>query len=446
MSRIKIYKNESIDSVGAGFNIFTKNATIETNIWHELKKFNNFKEIDTIYEDLFVLSLSVLACDKRLSRKDTPDAWTRQIELVVPIINNDIFTENKTLIDKMLSFLTGDLWNISFYKTNYRHFAKNKYKHNGIDFVYDFVSLFSGGLDSFCGAINFFENGGKGLFIGNKENRLMDQTQKDLFKDVLNYYPNNNSAFCSFNVDVHKIISNGEEKDSEEKTTRSRSFMFICSALLFSNISGKNSLKIYVPENGFIGLNLPLTPSRPGSCSTRTTHPYYFSLFNQLLDELGLQNRIINPYRFNTKREIVVSVQNTAAFKNGFHKTLSCSHPCAQRWSGKSSTNENCGKCYPCLIRQSSLCHLADFESKEPKNVNALFSRSARGMDNVYAVINAVYVFKNSDEKTIKRRINATGYLSHDEVENYYKVYKATMNDLIELFKNEDIKKIIEGK
>ena len=189
MSSIKIYKNEDVNHGDIGFSLFTKGATIATNIWHELKRFNSFKEIDSVYEDLFVLSLSVLACDKRLPRKATPDAWTRRIELLVPAFNNVIFNENRLLINKMLSFLTGDLWNITFYKSDYRFFKRNKSRHNGIDFVYDSVSLFSGGLDSFCGAISFFENDKKGLFVGNKENRLIDQTQKELFHDALSYYP-----------------------------------------------------------------------------------------------------------------------------------------------------------------------------------------------------------------------------------------------------------------
>lgn len=446
MNRIKVFKNESVDHGDMGFSLFTKNATIATNIWHELKRFNGFKEIDTVYEDLFVLSLSVLACDKRLSRNDAADAWTRRIELHVPALNDIIFNDNRLLINKMLSFLTGDLWDITFYNSDYRCLKRNRFRHNGIEFAYDFVSLFSGGLDSFCGAISFFENGNNVLFVGNKENRLIDQTQKDLFNDTLSYYPTNNSTFCSFNVDVHKLLSKGRAVDSEEKTTRSRSFMFICSALLFSNISGRKDLKIYVPENGFIGLNLPLTPSRLGSCSTRTTHPFYFSLFNRLLGKLGLNNEIVNPYKYKTKREIVVSVQKTKAFLNNYNRTLSCSHPCAQRWSGKSSINENCGKCYPCLIRQSSLCHLPEFESKEPKNINALFSNYSKGMDNLYAVLSAVYSFKSSDEKAVKRRINATGYLNNDEVEEYYRVYAETMKNLVELFKNEDLKRIIGEK
>lgn len=446
MARITIYKNDEIITPDFGFNIFSTNSNIQTNIWHELKKFNSFKSIDSIYEDLFVISLAVIACDKRFFRGDSTDAWTRIFDVFIPVLNIELFEKNKKLLNKMLSFLTGDKWNICFYETKYRFFQKKVSRHNGIDFNYDFVSLFSGGLDSFCGAIGFFENKKNGLFIGNKENRLMDKSQKEIFEGISNQYTDNKSKFFSFNVDIHKVLYAGEKIESEEKTTRSRSFMFICSALLFSNVSGRTDLPIYVPENGFIGLNLPLTPSRRGSCSTRTTHPYYFMLFNQLLRELGLKNTIINPFKYFTKKEIVNSVENSKAFKDNYHKTLSCSHPNAQRWFGKSSINENCGKCYPCLIRQSSLCHLVDFESMERNNINNLFSLNAKGMDNLYAVLNAVYQYKNSTKEEIKNKIISTGYLNREEVDEYLRVYIETMKDLIKLFKNEDLKKYIGEK
>ena len=58
--------------------------------------------------------------------------------------------------------------------------------------------------------------------------------------------------------------------------------MFFVHAIVLKQFA-KCVFEIIVPENGYISLNIPLTYSRIGSSSTRTTHPYYFELLNQLL-------------------------------------------------------------------------------------------------------------------------------------------------------------------
>ena len=70
-------------------------------------------------------------------------------------------------------------------------------------------------------------------------------------------------------------------------------FYFSPMQLLFA--TSVNAKRLIVPENGFISINVPLTFARSGSSSTRTTHPYYFKLFQELLLNLGLNIEIFNP-------------------------------------------------------------------------------------------------------------------------------------------------------
>lgn len=60
-----------------------------------------------------------------------------------------------------------------------------------------------------------------------------------------------------------------------ENTSRGRSLLFLCAAVSIAGIMGKQ-VPVYIPENGFIGLNVALTNGRKGSCSTRTTAPLFF--------------------------------------------------------------------------------------------------------------------------------------------------------------------------
>lgn len=85
-------------------------------------------------------------------------------------------------------------------------------------------------------------------------------------------------------------------------------------------------------------------------------------MFNSLLSKIGIKHQIINPYAYSTKREMVEQFKDIHSFCQNYHKTISCSHPCNGRWEGY-SIPKNCGYCYPCLIRRSSLLDL-DLENE----------------------------------------------------------------------------------
>ena len=78
--------------------------------------------------------------------------------------------------------------------------------------------------------------------------------------------------------------------------THLRSFMFFSHALAVASCFQK-PIRLIIPENGFISLNIPSTFSRIGTSSTRTTHPYYMTLFQKLLSIIELPVTLVNPYR-----------------------------------------------------------------------------------------------------------------------------------------------------
>lgn len=62
-----------------------------------------------------------------------------------------------------------------------------------------------------------------------------------------------------------------------------------------------------------------------------------------------------------------------------------------------------------------------------------LFAESDKVSD-LTAVISSVYRYKTVDENEIRRLIRCTGQLPSIEIEKFLRVYKNTMEDLIELF------------
>ena len=196
-----------------------------------------------------------------------------------------------------------------------------------------------------------------------------------------------------------------------ENTSRGRSLLFLSAALSVAGIMGENT-PVYIPENGFIGLNVALTGSRKGSCSTRTTHPYFLRQLKDILTVVGIKNPINNIFAFQSKREIVRSVKDCDAFQRGYKETISCSHPCVSRYNRNGSREYpiNCGYCYPCIIRKSSLLDVSD------------------------AVVSSIYRFQTSNDEQLRRLIRKTGNLSQYETEQFLRLYKSSMNDIIELF------------
>lgn len=113
---------------------------------------------------------------------------------------------------------------------------------------------------------------------------------------------------------------------------------------------------VYIPENGFIGINVPLTRARTGSYSTRTTHPYFIKSLGAAAASVGIQNPILNPFRLKTKGEILADTRNPTLLKTLAPLSISCSHPEAARYVKREQGN--CGYCFPCLIRRSSMAHV----------------------------------------------------------------------------------------
>lgn len=140
--------------------------------------------------------------------------------------------------------------------------------------------------------------------------------------------------------------------EADRKRRRARSFLFFSLAALAASGLDREPA-IFVPENGLISLNVPLDPLRVGAWSTRTTHPFYMSRWQELVDALGIGASIENPYRFKTKGEMLADCANAALLRRHVGETISCSSITKARWQGLSL--RHCGYCVPCLIRRAAI-------------------------------------------------------------------------------------------
>jgi hypothetical protein len=75
--------------------------------------------------------------------------------------------------------------------------------------------------------------------------------------------------------------------------------------------------------------------------------------FGRVLSALGLDHPVNNPFRLQTKGELLEACADRDLLKRLARETISCSHPEAARWHR--GQIGNCGSCYPCLIRRAAM-------------------------------------------------------------------------------------------
>lgn len=302
--------------------------------------------------DLLTLAALVHAADTRISREtESQDTWTREIRLVVPVSDLRRWSSTSTILERLLNFLTGDRWTIGFRQRPKAFLSlATKRPRNGSVPPFDTISLFSGGLDSLIGAIDFLEGGSTPLLISHAGDGATSDAQHSCFEDLNASY---DQPFGRLRVwmSIPKSLVSGVKP---ETTTRGRSFLFFAIGI-FAGTGLPGSFPLLVPENGFISLNVPLDPLRLGSNSTRTTHPFYISLWNDLLAALGIERRLENPYWDRTKGEMISECANPALLRRLIPSSMSCSSPTKSRWRGRGV--EHCGYCIPCLVRRAGLAH-----------------------------------------------------------------------------------------
>lgn len=342
--------------------------------------------------DLLLTASLCYVIDKMVPRAQAEDFWTRNFELEIPVADVDRWSGVSETLCEMLGFLTGDIWQITFRERESQLFQAPPPKRRRrivpqLDNI-NAVCALSGGVDSLVGAIDLLEDEGlEGVhLIGHYDAPGAKKPQADLFTSIAQQYPGR-SELLQVRVS-HKPLK------SAESSLRSRSFVFFAIGLYAARAAGAQ-IPLYMPENGFIALNVPLTPSRAGSCSTRTMHPYYLVKLRSVLQGLGIDNPLINPLEYKTKGECVADCSNLNFLRSIIDKTVSCSHGTRkQYWARRTQEIRNCGYCVPCLIRRASL-HQANLDDPNFYGLDICagevdYSDDKKSSDDTRAIMDAI--------------------------------------------------------
>ncbi|MGC2432935.1 MAG: Qat anti-phage system QueC-like protein QatC [Desulfobaccales bacterium] len=287
-------------------------------------------------------ALVVWAADKLVVRRAAADAWTRQIVLHLPA--PEPWRALAPDLSRVLNFLTGDDWTLK---------PRGAWRDPGLAMAAwphpwrpQAVALFSGGLDSLVGAIDLLEAGKRLVLVSHYDFGQLASIQQGLAAALKRHYGPDR---------VHHLGVRVQFPESPELTLRSRSLLYLALGLATAAAFG-GGIPLYLPENGWVSLNPPLTGNRLGSYSTRTTHPQFLSQLDSLWRRAGLDQPLGNPYQGLTKGEMLLNCRNRSLLKELFPRTVSCARPVASRWQGRPAGS--CGGCYPCLMRRAALNRL----------------------------------------------------------------------------------------
>ncbi|PZQ33288.1 MAG: hypothetical protein DI562_01985 [Stenotrophomonas acidaminiphila] len=326
--------------------------------------------------------MAVTAADTFANRDLAPDGWARRIKLKVALADAAPWQAVIPTLERALGFLSGDEWSLRIIGGGEEPpEARTRVQHKVSLAGSDCVCLYSGGLDSAIGALDLRSQGRRPVLVSHAYPRDAAR-QEELLSHL-------GGGVVRFATSAHPVARLGRGHDVQMRT---RSFNFLAMGALMATALGGGRKTLFVPENGLIAINPPLTNRRIGALSTRTTHPHYLRLVQSVLDTVGIDVALVNPYAQMTKGEMMTNCAEQLRLGRMAKRTVSCG-----KWK---RSGMQCGRCVPCLIRRASF-HAAGRQDRTdyaPQAVDLLrYFESGKESDDLMAMMLACEALDDMD-------------------------------------------------
>ena len=300
--------------------------------------------------DLLELAAFVYAADQVVSRGGTAqidygDHWRRPLRFEIPVRCPEVWNRpdvRRELTDA-LEFLTDDIYEFGFHPVSQpRHSPSYLFQGAGRG-EFEEVVLFSGGLDSLCGAVEeVLVEQRRILLVSHRSSTRVGRRQDDLFAALQQSVPKPRKP-----LHVPVTINKGEELN-REFTQRSRSFVYATVGAIVARLAGLHRIRFY--ENGVTSLNLPVSSELVGARASRTTHPQVLARFGRLFSRLfDTPFTVENRYQWRTKAGILAELLRQ---KQAHLASQTCM--CCHVW-GVEEDRPHCGRCSQCVDRRLSV-------------------------------------------------------------------------------------------
>ena len=307
------------------------------------------KNVPDVLFDLLEVASYVYSADAAVSRGGKTDAqmgasWRRKLRFVIPVRQPDLWSSDTVLtaLTETLTFVSEDAYELEFRPLQDPPAIETYFEFPDAEetgFTPDEVILFSGGLDSFAGAVEqLAEHGKKIALVSHRSASKIVGTQKYLVDQL-------KSRFGPNRVLHVPVWANLDGKLGKEPTHRIRSFLFAALGAVTARLFGKNRVSVF--ENGVVSLNLPLVGQIVGARATRTTHPQALAGFSRVLTAAFGQPFVLdNPFIWLTKTEVVERIAAKGC-RGLIRHTRSCT-----RVHDMTTFHPHCGQCSQCLDRR----------------------------------------------------------------------------------------------
>lgn len=311
--------------------------------------------------DLLEIAAFVYAIDASISRGGLRDQnmaskWYRRFLIDLPVRELAIWSnpDVKRGLEETLMFLSGDRFEFTFTQLGEEVREPGRFFDFGEEASWspDTVMLFSGGLDSYAGALEeIVERKNKVALISHFSSTKIAPIQRALTNGLANL---GSEVLMHFPMRVQ--LRSGTNVEGSHRT---RSFLFAALGMATAIAFGKDRIAFY--ENGVVSLNLPPVVNVLGTRATRTTHPQTLSRFGSLFSRIfGQTLRADNPFFWRTKTEVVETIGRL-----GMRDQIAFTRSCADVHN-QTKQYVHCGRCSQCMDRRFAML-AAGLEAFDPE-------------------------------------------------------------------------------
>jgi hypothetical protein len=305
--------------------------------------------------DLVDVALAVYVADRR-SRRRLPAAdryhlhWTRQFHIRLPLRDPERWHDGTLAarLSDVLEFFTEDQWHFDFVPRSgdRRPSETQGFLFRTLPRAPVTAALFSGGLDSLAGLCRELVDRPRDSFVlfSGSTNQRTGSIQRHLARKVYSWLDREIIPV----IVPFGLHQRGRRYDGDERTQRSRGFVFLALGAATAIMAGTDNLAVY--ENGVGAINLPYTDAQLGTHNTRTAHPLALAAMGDLISRAtGRQFVFRSPFLFATKGQLCSSL-GELGLGDLVSQTITC-NGFPQRVAGRSQ----CGLCTSCLLRRQAL-------------------------------------------------------------------------------------------
>jgi len=323
---------------------------------------------DPIADDLIGVGRAVYLADRAVRRSTAVGNVLRRLEVTIPVREHERLSAVAPQLERLAEFATCDTWRLNFTSLSKDHKAGEvRAPRRGEPRAVDVISLFSGGLDSLCGAARVAGEGKRALFVTHSPPGR--ESTESLVGDVYAAFGRErpgSEAFAAYRLETREASGNGRRVVFPEHSRRSRPFFFLCLAAATAVRAAAE--RVWMSENGALALSLPIRADTHGPSMARQAHSFMLHGFTEVLAALKPRGRpspvFDNPFAKQTKGEACQELKAAGPLAG---RAMSCEYTGRQRalflrWLKdhperveEFGSGPQCGLCIPCLVRRAAL-------------------------------------------------------------------------------------------